>query len=390
MSKHKLVLLGGGFAGTWIATHAVPAHADVLEVTLISEEPLFTFSPLLINGLAGDLEPKNFTLDLTKLASERGFRFIQGTIDQINRETCTVHISQRNGTPIEVAYDSAVLATGAKANFFGIPGLQEESFALKELSDIDRLIVHLAETLVRASKVWTDEEKKRILSFVIVGGGPTGVELLGAMQERLKYLAYERGLEQLLPLVQITLIEGSKSLFSGFPDDLCRQSEEILKKSGVDVRCNVTVSGAEKGLLTFADHSTLSYGTLIWAAGVKAITPPIEPAFPPGPLKSDAFLQLDERLYGAGDAILYEQGGVRAPKNAQSALHMAQDVLTNVLRRIKGQPPVAPSRQQMAALVTVLQTGFFRLGTHVLQGRWIHPFRKALYRLRLWQIKSGH
>ena len=146
---------------------------------------------------------------------------------------------------------------------------------------------------------------------------------------------------------------------------------------------------AEMGLLTFADHSTLGYGTLIWAAGVKAITPPIEPAFPPGPLKSDAFLQLDEHLYGAGDAILYEQDGIRAPKNAQSALHMAQDVLTNVLRRIKGQPPVAPSRQQMAALVTVLQTGFFRFGTHVLQGQWIHPFRKALYRLRLWQIKTG-
>ncbi len=390
MSKHKLVLLGGGFAGTWLATHAVPAYKDLLEVILVSEEPEFTFSPLLINGLAGDLKPQQFTLNLTKLASERGFRFIQGTIDKINREQRRIHITQRNGGTIDLPYDSAVLATGAKANFFGIPGLEEASFVLKELADIDRLVVHLAETLIKASKAWTDEDKKRILSFVIVGGGPTGVELLGAMRERLRSLAYERGLEQLLPLIKITLVESSKTLFMGFPEDLCQKSEALLRESGIDVRCNTSVKGAKDGVATFADDSTIRYETLIWAAGVKPVTPPIEPAFPAGPLKTDSFLKLDEHLYGAGDAILHEQDGVRAPKNAQSALHMAHAILENVVRRAQGKQPVAVGPQLNAALITVLHSGFFRLNNRIFSGRWIHPFRKLLYRFRLWQIRTGH
>ncbi len=390
MSKHKLVLLGGGFAGTWIATHAAPAHADLLDVTLISEEPAFTFSPLLINGLAGDLKPQAFTLDLTKLASERGFRFIQGTINQIDRETQTVHVTQQNGIDIEVNYNSAVLATGAEANFFGIPGLAEEAFTLKKLVDIDRLVVHLAETLTKASKLWTDEDKKRLLSFVIVGGGPTGVELLGAMQERLHYLAYERGLEQLIPFIQITLVESNKLLFFGFPEELGKGSEKILRDKGITVKCDAKVIGAANGVLNFEDKSTLPYSTLIWAAGVKPTTPPIEPAFPTGPLKSDEFLQLDEHLFGAGDAVAHEQSGMKFPKNAQFALQAAEDVLTNVVRQAKGQSLTKSHVKTNAALVTVLQTGFFRFGNTILQGRWVHPFRKALYRFRLWQIRTGH
>lgn len=390
MSKHKLVLLGGGFAGTWLATHAAPAHTNLLEVVLVSEEPQFTFSPLLINGLAGDLKPQQFTVDLTKLASERGFRFIQGTIEQVNRERREVKITQRHGGTINLPYDSAVLATGAKANFFNIPGLEEASLTLKELADIDRLIVHLAETLTKASKAWTDEDKKRILSFMVVGGGPTGIELLGAMRERLRSLAYERGLEQLLPLIKITLVESTKTLFTGFPDELCQKSEALLRTSGVDVRCNTAVKAAKAGVATFADDSSIRYETLIWAAGVKPVTPPIEPAFPAGPLKTDSFLQLDEHLYGAGDAILHEQAGVRAPKNAQSALHMAKAILRNVVRRAEGKPPVAVGLQLNAALVTVLHSGFFRLNNHIFSGRWIHPFRKLLYRFRLWQIRTGH
>ncbi len=390
MPKQTLVLLGGGFAGTWIATHAAPAHKDTLDVILISEEPIFTFSPLLINGLAGDLKPEDFTLDLTNLAAERGFRFIQGAIDLIDREKKIVKVKQPDGSVLDVSYDDAVLATGAKANFFDIPGLEERAFALKRLADIDRLITHLADVLTQASKVWTEEEKKQMLSFLIVGGGPTGVELLGAMKERLKTLANERGLETLLPLISITLVESNNLLFYGFPETLCQQSEATLKQAGVAVRCGVRVIGVEKGTVTLSDQSTLPYGTLIWAAGVKPVAPQIQPALPAGPLKPDAFMRLDEHLYGAGDAITYEQNGVKFHKNAQFALQMAHDVLQNILRIQQGQQPLLPRCQYNAALVTVMQTGFFRLGSFVLKGTWIHPFRKLLYRFRLWQIRTGH
>lgn len=390
MPKQKLVLLGGGFAGTWIATHACPAYADCFEVTLISEEPVFTFSPLLINGLAGDLAPRDFTLDLTKLASERGFRFIQGKIELIDRGQKIVRIRETNGTETMVPYDDAVVATGAKANFFDIPGLEQASFALKQLTDIDRLIAHLGNTLTEASKAWTDEDKKRILSFLIVGGGPTGVELLGAMKTRLKTIAYERGLEALLPLITITLVESNNLLFYGFPDELSKNSEKTLRQGGVTIRCGVRVTGVEKNKVLLSDQSTLSYGTLIWAAGVKAILPKIQPEFPAGPLKPDLFLRLDEHLYGAGDAVNFERNGTKFYKNAQFALQMAHDVLQNIVRIQKGQTPLEPRCQYNAALVTVLNTGFFRLGSFVLQGRWVHPFRKLLYRFRLWQIRTGH
>lgn len=390
MERHRLVVLGGGFAGTWIATHASPARRNQFDVTLISEEPTFTFSPLLINGLAGDLAPQDFTLDLTKLASDRGFRFIQGMIQLIDREKRTVQVKQLDGTQTEVAYDSAVLATGAQANFFDIPGLEHESFTLKRLADVDHLIGRLGSLLDEASKLWTDEDKRRVLSFLIVGGGPTGIELLGAMQSRLKRLANEHALESLLPFVSITLVESNTLLFYGFPEELCKGSEEVLKRNGVTIRCGMRMVKVEKGVASFSDGSTLSYGTLIWAAGVKPITPPIQPAFPAGPLKPNACLQLDEHLYGAGDAVQFEENGVRFPKNAQSALRMAHDILENIVRAQKGQPLMQPKGEQSAALVTVLDTGFFRIGSLVLKGAWVHPFRKLLYRLRLWQIRTGH
>lgn len=390
MPKQQLVLLGGGFAGTWIATHACPAYANLFDVTLVSEEPKFTFSPLLINGLAGDLEAQNFTIDLTNLASKRGFRFIQGSIRLIDREKRVVEVQTSDGNITTLPYDQAVLATGAKANFFEISGLEQASFALKRLPDIERLISHLESLLVQASKAWTDEDRKKILSFLVVGGGPTGVELLGAMQTRLKRIANEKGLEALLPLVHITLVESNNLLFYGFPGDLSKSSEEVLRNGGVDIRCGVRVTGFEKGVATLSDESTLSYETLIWAAGVKAVTPPIQPAFAPGPLKPDLFLRLDEHLFGAGDAITFEQNGVKFHKNAQFALQMAHDVLQNCVRLAQGKSLVEPRCQYNAALVTVLGTGFFRFGSFVLRGVWVHPFRKLLYRYRLWQIRTGH
>jgi NADH dehydrogenase len=390
MAHHRLVLLGGGFVGTWIATHACPAHSDQLEVTLVSEEPAFTFSPLLINGLAGDLDPKDFTIDLATLAAKRGFRFIQGKIQTLNREGRTIEIEQTDGKKVTLEYDQAVLATGSEANFFDIPGLKEASFALKRLADIDRLVNHLETTLVTASKTWTEEDKRKHLSFLIVGGGPTGVELLGAMRERLRRIADDRGLQDLLPLVSMTLVESNNLLFYGFPEQLCKQSEEVLKQGGVTIRCGVRVVGVKDGIASLSDNSTIPYQTLIWAAGVKPVFPHIEPAFAAGPIKTDAFLRLDDHLYGAGDAITFEQNGVKFYKNAQFALQMAHDVLQNILRSVNGQPLVTPRCKYSAALVTVLQTGFFRLGSLVLQGPWVHPFRKLLYRIRLWQIRSGH
>ncbi len=390
MPKQKLVVLGGGFAGTWIATHACPTYADLFEVTLVSEEPQFTFSPLLINGLAGDLDPNEFTLDLTNLALQRGFRFIQGNIQLIDREKRVVEARQPNGQIIAIPYDQAVLATGAKANFFDIPGLEQASFALKQLADVERLIKHLETTLVQASKTWTDEDRKKILSFLIVGGGPTGVELLGAMRTRLQHIARFQGLETLLPLIKISLVESNNLLFYGFPNELCKGSEDVLRKGGVDIRCGVRVTGVEKDHVTLSDNSTLPFGTLIWAAGVKAVTPPIQPAFAVGPLKPDPHLRLDEHLFGAGDAINFEQNGMKFPKNAQFALQMAHDVLQNCVRLAQGKALLEPRCQYSAALVTVLETGFFRFGSLVLRGRWVHPFRKLLYRYRLWQIRTGH
>lgn len=389
MPKHHLVLLGGGFAGTWIATHAIPNHQDILEVTLISKDPVFTFSPLLINGLSGDLPEKAFTLDLTKLAPERGFRFIQGTVDLIDRDARTVHVQQADGTRSELSYDSAVLTTGAKANFFGIPGLEEYAFTLKARSDVDRLAAHLNELLTRASTAWTEEDKKRLLSFVVVGGGPTGVELLGAMRHRLHALAYERGLEALIPCINITLIESNCLLFHGFPEALSTKSETTLREGGITIRRNARVTHVDEKAVSFAEDSPLPYQTLIWAAGIQPNPPSIQPAFPPGPLQTDAFLRLDEHLYGAGDVVKHEQAGKVSPKNAQFALQMADAILANILRTIRGKPLLPTNMHYAAALVTVLETGFFRFGSIVLQGRWVHPFRKLLYRLRLWQIRHG-
>ena len=279
MSQHKILLLGGGFAGTWIATHAHRYVSHTTETTLISAESLFTFSPLLINGLAGDLVSHDFTIDLPTLAKRHGFTFLQGIIQHIDRTGRLVHVQEPNGHTIQLPYDTAVLTTGAESNFFGMDGLQTHAFTLKHLSDVQRLVAHLNETLTRASTMWTEEEKKKELSFLVVGGGPTGVEILGAMKERLKRCALTRGLEALLPLVNITLIESNSLLFYGFPKSLSEQSKNILIQGGVDIRCGVRVIHVQKNQATLSDGSIIPYGTLLWTAGVRSVAPPIQPPF---------------------------------------------------------------------------------------------------------------
>lgn len=387
MSRHRLVLIGGGFVGTWLATHA--GKEPSLDVTLISEESCFTFSPLLINNLAGELAPKDFTLDLTMLAKQHGFTFIQGKVELIDREARTVKVASSNGSTV-ISYDSAVLGTGATTNFFGIEGMEQQAFSVKRLADVDRMVKHLEEVLVAASKITNQEKQKAALSFIIVGGGPTGVETLGAIKTRLGTIAKEHQLEEVLLNAQFTIVESNTLLFYGFPAPLSEGSRDVLTRGGVTLHCATRVLSADKEKVTLPEDETLPYGTLIWAAGVKPVNPPIQPAFPPGPLVPDAFLRLDEHLFGAGDTVVYEQDGKRFPKNAQSALHMSQAILKNIVRIQQGLAPLPPKPQPPAALVTVLDTGFFRFGNLVLKGRWVHLFRKWLYRFRLWQIKTGN
>ena len=389
MQKQKLVLFGAGFVGTWIATHACPALAASFDVTLISEEPRFTFSPLLINGLAGDLTASEYTIDLTTPARERGFTFLQGSVEELRRDAREATVVTATGERLNVRYDVSVLGTGSRVNFFSLPGAEEHALVLKRLNDVTRIVDALRTSLRTAAALTDEAAQRRTLTFVVVGGGPTGVELLGALQTRLQMLAREQRCETLLARVSFQLIEHANLLFRGFPESMSRGSKQILEQHGVQVRCGTAVKDVTPANVTLSDGTILPYGLLFWAAGVTASVPNITPALPAGPIVPDAQLRIDEYLFSAGDAIQFEQGGVTFHKTAQFALQMARDVLANICRAHQQKPLQPAHGRYSAALVTVLDTGFLRIGSLVLRGTWVHALRKFIYRVRLWQIRSG-
>jgi len=330
MSMPHVVIIGGGFAG--IATAKGLSDQDV-RVTMIDQHNFHTFQPLLYQVATAGLEPADVAYPIrTIFGSARNVRFRHGRVRAIEHSRGVITLDDG----AEIAFDHLVIATGAVASFFSVPGAQQYALPLYSLADARRLRNRLLSTLERAD-VAADDERVGV-TFVVVGGGPTGVETSGALSELINIVIRRDGLRLDTSKVRIVLVDVAERLLTQFPDAASTYARKQLESMGVEVDVGRSVVEIDATSIRFSDGEQLEAAAVIWAAGVSA-----GDALPAGldaasgssgrvHVSPDLRLLASANVWAVGDAAAIPQrdgstAPMLAPVAIQSGRHCAKQIL---------------------------------------------------------------
>ena len=183
MLRPHIVIVGAGFGGTYVAKKLAPyVKKGTIDVTVVNKTNYFLFTPLLHEVATGSLGPLSVAEPLREIFAGTGVEVCQGSVQSIDTENMRVHISS-NGNRHTLPYDYLVISTGAETNYYGIAGAERYTFPLKNLADAARIRSQIIDCFEEAIMSENPEERARLLSFVVVGGGPTGVETAAELNE---------------------------------------------------------------------------------------------------------------------------------------------------------------------------------------------------------------
>jgi NADH dehydrogenase len=325
-----VVIIGGGFAG--LATAHALANRDV-RVTIIDQHNFHTFLPLLYQVATAGLEPADVAYPIRTIfhkAPNVGFR--HGSVASVDQAVQTVVLDDGS----EIAFDHLVVATGATAAYFSIPGAAQYALPLYSLADARRLRNRLLGTLEDADA--RHELERGQLNYVVVGGGPTGVETSGALAELVRIAIRRDGLRISEDDVRIILVDVAPRLLTAFPQSASTYASKELSALGVEIDFGRSVVEVEEHAIRFADGERLETAVVIWAGGVTVKGTLAETlqvtTGPGGRLRVTPDLRVLESvsLWAVGDAAAVPGKGGEfcaqlAPVAIQSGRHCAHQIL---------------------------------------------------------------
>lgn len=315
--RQKILIVGGGFGGVKAALEL--ADEPEFQVTLLSDSSELRYYPTLYHTATGGRRA-NSSIPFSTIFAGKTVRLVEGTAVSLDRKAKTVTTAA--GQSFE--YDSLVLGLGVVTNYFGIPGLAEYSYSIKSQAEVARFKSHLHEQLT--------DYREPDLNYVIVGAGPTGIELAGALPAYLEHIMKQHGLPK--RKVHVDLIEAAPRLLPRLPSETSNAVRKRLKKLGVKLYTGSVVQGLSASELTVNGKPIRSH-TVVWTAGVTN-----HPFFTDnhfvmlgrGKVAVDAYLQADENIYVIGDNANTPYSGL-----AQTALNDGAFVAENLKRRLYGQ-----------------------------------------------------
>lgn len=335
-SPPRVVVVGAGFGGMQTAQSLANSGADVL---LIDRNNYNTFVPLLYQVAAAQIEPESIAYPLrTVLRRANRTQFMLADVQRVDFDHQLIETDNA-----VVPYDYLVLATGSQTQFMGVPGATDHAFALRTLDQAVALRNHILQRFEQAVREPDPTRRKQLLSFVIVGGGPTGVEMAGTLIELKKSLRRDYpGLNW--QDMQIVLVQSGDNLLVNLPAKLGRYTARKLHKLGVTLYFNVRVSRVTDSRVELSDGCTLSAGTVVWAAGLEAATPEmaVEPQMArKQKLTVRSTLQLTDHdnVYAIGDVAYGESNGKPLTGVAPEALQQGVAVARNLRRQLLGKSP---------------------------------------------------
>ncbi len=265
--KKRIVVIGGGFAGLNFVKHIDLKYYDVV---IIDRNNFHSFPPLFYQVASAGLEPASISFplrrEIRKLHHDN-IRYHLGTVKAINTDAKFVETNLE-----QISYDILVIAAGTTNNFFNMPELKEKVYTIKSTSEAIRCRNDILDILEKAALESDPEKQRQMLSFVVVGGGPSGVEVAGALGEMKRYVIPQEYPSIPQENVSITLLEGAPRLLATMSEHSSAKALEGLKSLMVNVRTSTQMQGFENNEVILSDQSRLHASRLIWTAGVTGVT----------------------------------------------------------------------------------------------------------------------
>ena len=336
MPLPHVVIIGGGFGGLWAAKAL--KHAPV-RVTLLDRHNYHVFQPLLYQVATAALSPGDIASPIRWiLRRQRNTRVLLA--EARNIDTAAKRVDLDHGDSL--SYDYLIVAAGSSSSYFGYDSWQENAPSLKTLDDALQIRGRMLLAYEIAEREENPELRKMLLTFVIVGGGPTGVEMAGAIAEIARQTLSDEFRSIRTDQARVLLIEAGPSILPAFPEHLRHAARKSLTKLGVEVRENATVTNVEDGRVWLGSER-IAAGTVMWAAGVTA-SPLGKSLGMPTDKAGRVLVQPDLSIPGhpevfvVGDlAGLKDPNGQQYPGVAQVAMQQATSAAGTIARTIKGQ-----------------------------------------------------
>lgn len=350
----QVIVVGGGFGGVRAAERlSRPDVGGDVEVTLIDRTNHHAFAPLLYQVATAGLSPQDVAHTLRAMNARRANVHVrQGVVESIELDAREVRL--RGGVRLD--YDHLILAPGAVTADFGVPGVAQHTLPLKSVSDAVTIRNHVLE---RFEDVAAGSDGDGDLTVVVVGGGPTGVELAGALAE-LRDVLLRRDFAELADRqVRVVLVERLDTVLPGFAQSSRRYAQRVLERAGVELMLGVGIARAEQDHLLLEDGRTLRARTVVWAAGVRA-NPLVATLGVPLDRSGRVAVEPDLSLPGhrevsvVGDAaIIRDASGSAIPQVAPAAMQQGRHAAEQVLRRVDGRATVPFRYRNMGSMATI-------------------------------------
>ena len=331
-----VIVVGAGFGGLRVARALRRAP---VQLVLLDRNNYHLFQPLLYQVATAGLEPEQIAKPVRAiLRSQRNFDFRMVEVRGVNFAQRRLDTSAG-----PIAYDFLVLAPGGETNFFGLDSMARHGLGLKDIPDAVAIRNHVLTCFEQAMLEPDPERRRAQLTFIVVGGGPTGVEMAGALSELIRLVLVKDYPRLNIKDVRILLLEATDRLLAAMPERLREAAGRTLWRKWIEVRFSATVADFDGERVRLKSGEVIPAHTVIWAAGVRAA--PLNGALGvaaarQGRIAVEPTLQLPghPEVYIIGDAAYREENGEPLPMVAPVAIQMGQQVARNIVRTLRGKP----------------------------------------------------
>ncbi len=366
----RVVIVGGGFAGLYTALGLDRAlgHHKGLEIVLIDKKNYFLFPPLLPSVAAGAIETRQVTYPFRRIFEASNIIFKKELVRSIDPERKVIHAladvdASPQGTPTraitsETLYDFLVLAPGAETQTFGTRGVVQHAFFMRELGDAAAVRNQIIDCFEHAARDNVSARRRELLRFVVVGGGPTGVELASEIRDLCDHVLLRRYPEVEASEVEVVLVQSAADILPGWHPFIVQQASRQLEHLNIRLLKGHRVTSVEPTAVTLADGTRMETRTCVWCAGVKPSALLASSGLPlhgSGRVSVDPDLRVKghEDVFVLGDAALCESAGKPLPPLGQVAFQQGSHSARSIVRLLKGRRPRPFRYLNYGALVSV-------------------------------------
>ncbi len=392
----RVVIVGAGFGGLWAAKEL--AKEPGIDVTLVDRNNYHTFVPLLYQVAAAELEPEQIAYPIRSIfRGRKNIRFYLGEVKGVDLNAREAEVDGER-----LAYDYLILAGGSVTNHFGIESVAQRAFGMKDLIEAVELRSRILYLCEEAARERDPDRRRALLTFVVVGGGATGVEFAATLAELVWWVLVKDFPEIDFSEARVILVEAADRLLPALPPSFGAYALQALEEKGIEARLGTVVKGATDEAVALGDDESIPAHTLVWTAGIRAggLADAIgAPQGRGGRIVVTPQLNLEDHpeVFVVGDmAYATDEQGNPVPQVAPAAIQQGTLAARNIARAIRGEPPLRFVYNDPGTMVTIGRNrGVARIWGRTMRGflAWVawlivHLIRLIGFRNRLFVLTN--